>query len=173
MIARLTSAILFGLSLSSTHYAAAHHAFAANNEMDNVGTVEGIVEEVFWANPHVHYYIQVTKEDGTWTAEPWSEHPDAGADPAPLDISGLWSSVSRGTHKDAFDLTPTGAAINEAYDTTLDDPHLRCVSGGVIRMEDAPFDNEIIDRGDHILATARIGGMIGSTDANPLMTRKN
>ena len=91
------------------------------------------------------------EETGTWTAEPWSGHPDTGADPAPIDISGVWSSVSRGTHKDAFDLTPTGAAINETYDSTLDDPHLRCVSGGVIRMEDAPLDNEIIDRGDHIL----------------------
>ena len=72
MIARLPAAILFGLLISSTHYAAAHHAFAANYEMDNVGTVVGIVEEVFWANPHVHYYIQVTKEDGTrelWDGE--------------------------------------------------------------------------------------------------------
>lgn len=72
MIARLLSAILFGLSVSVTDYAAAHHAFAANYEMDNVGTVKGVVEEVFWANPHVHYYIQVTKEDGTtelWDGE--------------------------------------------------------------------------------------------------------
>lgn len=72
MFGRLLAAILFGLSMSATHYAAAHHAFAANYEMDNVGTVEGIVEEVFWANPHVHYYIQVAKEDGTtelWDGE--------------------------------------------------------------------------------------------------------
>lgn len=72
MIARLLLAILFGLSVSVTRYAAAHHAFAANYEMDNVGTVEGIVDEVFWANPHAHYYIQVTKEDGTtelWDGE--------------------------------------------------------------------------------------------------------
>ncbi|MYJ94274.1 MAG: hypothetical protein F4053_01360 [Proteobacteria bacterium] len=90
-------------------------------------------------------------ETGTWYAEPWVEHPDTGADPAPFDISGMWRSVSRGTHKDAFDLTPAGAAINDAYDRTLDDPHLRCVSGGVIRIEDAPRDYEIIDRGDHVL----------------------
>lgn len=72
MFRRLPAAILIGLSVSATQYAAAHHAFAANYEMDNVGTVEGIVEEVFWANPHVHYYIQVTKEDGTtelWDGE--------------------------------------------------------------------------------------------------------
>ena len=72
MFSRMLAVVLFGLSVSATHYAAAHHAFAANYEMDNVGTVEGIVEEVFWANPHVHYYIQVTKEDGTrelWDGE--------------------------------------------------------------------------------------------------------
>ena len=88
---------------------------------------------------------------GNWSAEPWSEHPQAGADPAPLDLSGVWSSVSRGTHKDAFALTPAGAAINDAYDATLDDPHLRCVSGGAVRMEDGPFNYEIVNRGDHIL----------------------
>ena len=91
------------------------------------------------------------EETGTWSAESWTEHPDTGADPDPFELSGIWSSVSRGTHKDAFDLTPAGAAIHDAYDRTLDDPHLRCVSGGVIRIEDGPMNYEIIDRDDHIL----------------------
>ena len=72
MFARLLTATVFGLSMSGMYCAEAHHAFAANYEMDNVGTVEGIVEEVVWANPHVHYYIQVTREDGTtelWDGE--------------------------------------------------------------------------------------------------------
>lgn len=72
MITRLLTATLFGLSVSATHNAVAHHAFAANYEMENVGTVEGIVEEVIWANPHVHFYIQVRNEDGTielWDGE--------------------------------------------------------------------------------------------------------
>ena len=50
----------------------AHHAFSANFDLDNVGMVEGIVEEVFWANPHVHYYIRVTNDDGSdelWDVE--------------------------------------------------------------------------------------------------------
>jgi len=64
MATRLLTTILFSLSLSCIQPAAAHHAFAANYDMDNVGTVEGVVEEVVWANPHVHYYIQVTGEDG-------------------------------------------------------------------------------------------------------------
>ncbi len=91
------------------------------------------------------------EKTGTWFAEPWTEHPDAGAGPDPVELSGIWLSLSRGTHKDAYDLTPAGEAINEAYDPALDDPHLRCVSGGAIRMEDGPFGYEIIQRDDHVL----------------------
>ncbi len=72
MLFRLLTATLFGLSLSVTHYAVAHHAYAANYDIDNIGTVEGIVEEVAWSNPHVHYYIRVTNEDGAtelWDGE--------------------------------------------------------------------------------------------------------
>jgi len=43
----------------------AHHAFSANFDLDNTGSVEGVVEEVFWANPHVHYYIPVTNADAS------------------------------------------------------------------------------------------------------------
>ena len=68
-----------------------------------------------------------------------------------MDISGVWLSLSRGTHKDSFDLTATGAAINAAYDPIYDDPHLRCVTGGMIRMEDGPFGQEIIQRDNYIL----------------------
>ena len=52
--------------------ASAHHAFSANYDLDNVGTVEGLIEEVYWANPHVHYYLRVTGADGTdelWDVE--------------------------------------------------------------------------------------------------------
>ena len=44
--------------------ARAHHALAANYEVDSRGTIEGTVVEVFWANPHIHYYLEVTGEDG-------------------------------------------------------------------------------------------------------------
>ena len=88
---------------------------------------------------------------GTWFARPWAEHADVGAAPDPVDISGIWLSLSRGTHKDAFDLTPIGRAINDDYDPGLDDPHLRCVSGGVVRMEDGPFGYQIIQEDDHMV----------------------
>ena len=44
--------------------AQSHHALSANY-IDEVGTIEGVVVEVFWANPHVHYYVEVSNEDGT------------------------------------------------------------------------------------------------------------
>ena len=91
------------------------------------------------------------EKTGIWFATPWTEHSEIGADPDPVDISGVWLSLSRGTHKDSFDLTATGAAINAAYDPIYDDPHLRCVTGGVIRMEDGPFGQEIIQRDDYIV----------------------
>ena len=72
MFIRMLTVISLCLSLPATEFAMAHHAYAANYDMDNVGTVEGVVEEVVWVNPHVHYYIQVTKEDGTtelWDGE--------------------------------------------------------------------------------------------------------
>ena len=72
MFTRMLTGVLFSLSLSGMYCAEAHHAFAANYDMDNVGSVEGIVQEMVWANPHVHYYILVTLEDGTtelWDGE--------------------------------------------------------------------------------------------------------
>ncbi|MFL2547059.1 MAG: DUF6152 family protein [Candidatus Rariloculaceae bacterium] len=41
-----------------------HHALAANYDVDNIGTIEGLVVEVFWANPHIHYYMEVMNDAG-------------------------------------------------------------------------------------------------------------
>lgn len=49
-----------------------HHASNLDYDADKVGTIEGVVEDVFWANPHVHFYLTVTREDGsteTWDME--------------------------------------------------------------------------------------------------------
>lgn len=45
--------------------ASAHHAITLNYDPNVSGEIEGVVEEVFWANPHVHYYLTVTTEDGS------------------------------------------------------------------------------------------------------------
>ena len=41
-----------------------HHAIAATYDEDSRGTIEGVVVEVFWANPHVHYYMEVVNDGG-------------------------------------------------------------------------------------------------------------
>lgn len=49
-----------------------HHAISLNYDPERTGTIEGEVAEVFWANPHVHYYLTVTGDDGsevTWDVE--------------------------------------------------------------------------------------------------------
>ena len=41
-----------------------HHAFAANYDPNLTGTIEGVVVEVFWANPHVRYFVEVENDNG-------------------------------------------------------------------------------------------------------------
>ncbi|MDG2316672.1 MAG: DUF6152 family protein [Gammaproteobacteria bacterium] len=56
---------LGGLALASVPVLG-HHAYNANY-IDERGSIEGVVIEVFWGNPHVHYYLEVNNEDGTQT----------------------------------------------------------------------------------------------------------
>ncbi len=42
----------------------AHHSYVAEFDADSPTTIEGIVKEVWFKNPHVRYYIAVTDEDG-------------------------------------------------------------------------------------------------------------
>ncbi len=42
----------------------AHHYYVAEFDADSTTTIEGVVKEVWFKNPHVRYYIEVTDEDG-------------------------------------------------------------------------------------------------------------
>ena len=42
----------------------AHHSYAAEFDADNPITIEGVVKEVWFKNPHIRYYITVTDEAG-------------------------------------------------------------------------------------------------------------
>ncbi len=44
--------------------AAAHHAFAADYEAGDEGTIQGEITEVIYKNPHARYYVEVTNDDG-------------------------------------------------------------------------------------------------------------
>ena len=62
----VTGLVALGSSLAS-----GHHAYNANY-IEKRGTIEGVVVEVFWGNPHVHYYLEVAGDDGTtrlWDVE--------------------------------------------------------------------------------------------------------
>lgn len=51
-------------ALAAGAAAYAHHSFAAEFLEDQTRTIEGTVTEVWFKNPHVRYYIDITSEDG-------------------------------------------------------------------------------------------------------------
>ena len=49
--------------------AVAHHSFSAEFTSDETATIEGVVTEVWFRNPHIRLYVDVTDADGnvvTW-----------------------------------------------------------------------------------------------------------
>ncbi len=53
------------LGLAASGAVQAHHAFAADYEAGNEGTISGRITEVIFRNPHARYYIEVTNDDGS------------------------------------------------------------------------------------------------------------
>ena len=47
-----------------TPSAVAHHSYAAEFDSNNPQTIEGVVKEVWFKNPHIRYYVTVTDADG-------------------------------------------------------------------------------------------------------------
>ncbi len=88
---------------------------------------------------------------GSWRAEPREQVPGLGEPPRPVDLSGIWDMQSYdGTAKYTFDMTERAEAFQEGFDPRLDDPALRCVSDGLVRVTGGPFAKEIIEQEDHI-----------------------
>ena len=50
--------------LSSPTVGVAHHSYAAEFDSDNPQTIEGVVKEVWFKNPHIRYYIAVADNNG-------------------------------------------------------------------------------------------------------------
>ena len=58
------------LAIAATAYG--HHASNLDYDENTVGTVDGVVFDIFWANPHIHIYLTVSNNDGsseTWDME--------------------------------------------------------------------------------------------------------
>ena len=78
---------------------------------------------------------------GSWQAVPLTE--DEVLPPAPVDLSGIWSRTSSGTAKVHLDYTPAAQAVVDGY-SYLDDPALRCISPGLVRVSGWPYPLEIV-----------------------------
>jgi len=78
---------------------------------------------------------------GTWRAVRHVEPPPAP--PRPVDFTGVWSRTSSGLARVTLDYTPAAQRAVDAYHY-LDDPSLRCVSPGLVRISGWPYPLEIV-----------------------------
>lgn len=93
------SFVLITFILSIGGAAQAHHSFAAEFLADETATFHGVVTEVWFKNPHVRYYIEITAEDGT--KETW----DIRSSSPTLLVRKGWT---RDTIKEGDQITVTG-----------------------------------------------------------------
>ena len=61
---RRVTALAVGMLLPLMQSSHAHHSFAAEFTADDPTTIEGVVTEIWFRNPHARYYIDVTMENG-------------------------------------------------------------------------------------------------------------
>jgi len=67
----------------------AHHSFPAQYDADRTQTVEGMVTNVEWRNPHVYFYMDVFDEEGN--VEEWA-----------FELSNVSAMRSRGWRKETI-----------------------------------------------------------------------
>ncbi len=66
---RLAAALLV---LASTSHLGAHHSVPVNFDQSKEVSVEGVLTEIKWVNPHAHFRLSVKQPDGTvleWLVE--------------------------------------------------------------------------------------------------------
>lgn len=59
-----------GFGLLTSGSVSAHHSFAAEFDINQPITLEGVLTKIDWVNPHAWIYVDVTREDGT--VESWA-----------------------------------------------------------------------------------------------------
>lgn len=78
--------------------------------------------------------FKVNEKPGTWSAVRYEPQPRP-ADPAPRDISGIWTPAPGiDFRKYSMDLTPEAEAWFAGYMLHYDQPNVRCVSPGITAM---------------------------------------
>jgi hypothetical protein len=78
---------------------------------------------------------------GRWHAKRHVVPPPAP--PKPVDLTGVWSRTSSGLARVTLDYTPAAQSVVDSYHY-LDDPALRCVSPGLVRVSGWPYPLEIV-----------------------------
>ena len=73
----LGSLVVAGVLLTSVQ-SSAHHSFAAEFDASKRVRLTGIVTKVEWTNPHVWFYINVTKDERSTDGENWTPVDKAG-----------------------------------------------------------------------------------------------
>ena len=110
--------LALALTLMLSGAATAHHAVGVAFDTENLQTIEGVVTDVFWRNPHVVVTVERTLDDGAvqrWQAESGSTNAlqriGIGADiVSPGDRVALFGALSR-----------RGLNTMAAYTMTLED----------------------------------------------------
>lgn len=64
MVSRWTAIAVIALMLLSQHAAHGHHSFAVEFTAEETAMITGVVAKVWFRNPHVRYFVNVTDSDG-------------------------------------------------------------------------------------------------------------
>jgi hypothetical protein len=86
---------------------------------------------------------------GSWHAVRIIEEDTSRLKPRPVDLSGIWSRTSPGISKVHLDYTDHARQMVDNY-SYLDDPALRCVSPGLVRVSGWPYPLEILQSDDRV-----------------------
>lgn len=89
----------------------------------------------------------INAPQGRWHAQRYVE-PSATA-PQPVDFTGIWSRTSSGLARVSLDYTSAAQSAVDAYHY-LDDPALRCVSPGLVRVSGWPYPLEIVQNENQV-----------------------
>lgn len=68
----VVAAVLAALVMAGGRIAWAHHGSRVSYDMNHMVTVQGVVTEFNWENPHVYFFFDVTDDKGNvthWAAE--------------------------------------------------------------------------------------------------------
>jgi hypothetical protein len=69
---RTVVAVLALVALAAADVVNAHHSVPVNFDQSRTITIEGVLTEIAWRNPHARFRMNVTKEDGStveWLVE--------------------------------------------------------------------------------------------------------